>query len=125
MSYKILFYKYYILLKENNPSYLGIEDAVSSCIVGTLFYLKFIIVYLVVSKCIFEFVFFNETIFYFLFLFTLIYFYFVLVKINGKEIKRKYKSSKDLESFKWTIIALFYPIVVIAIFVITIMLILA
>lgn len=122
--YKALFYKYFIWLNRVFPSYLGIEGAASSSIIGTLFYLKFLIIYLLISNFLINLIYFNDTVFYLFYLFTLTYSYIFLVKKNWEEIEKNFKNSKYLDTFKWNAIGLIYPILVIFIFVITIMIVL-
>ena len=122
--YKALFYKYFIWLKRVFPSYLGIEDTASSIIIGTLFYLKILVIYLLINNFLINFIYFNDTVFYLLYLITLIYFYIFLVKKNWDEIEINFKNSEYLNTFKWTAIGIIYPILVIFIFVITIIIVL-
>jgi hypothetical protein len=106
---RLLYLRYYFLLKKWFPSYLGIEDTASACIVGTLLYVNILTIYMLVCKYVIEFYYFNEVIFYLAYLSIVLfyYYYFVLSHRKGSKI---YKLLKEkAQSNLYTLIAIVYP----------------
>jgi len=113
-----LFYGYYRFLKNNLPSYLGIEDTASSVIVATLFYIKIFIAYLFVAVFLIGHLLFDGDVFLVIYFLMLIGSYYTLVKKRKGKIIKKYKNKFDKNNFI-TLVILIYPVFIFMLLVVT------
>lgn len=117
--YVVLYYQYLSFLKRYLPSYLGIEDAVSSSIIATLFFLKFLIAYFLFSRYLIQYIYFNTDIFFLLYFSTIILFHFILTKKKIKSIKRNKLKNDNEMTYKINYISVLYPLIIISVFILT------
>lgn len=111
MIFKLIYLRYYFFLKKYFPSYLGIEDTASSCILSSVIYINIIVLYLVMCKYAIGFFYFNEVVFYFSFLFLAIFCYSYFVLSHREKAKSHALLKEKAQSITYTLLAVFYPIV--------------
>ncbi len=111
MILKLIYLRYYSFLRKYFPSYLGIEDTASSCIIASIIYINVIIIYLLLCKYLIGSFYFNEVVFYLSFLSILILCYFHFVRTHRRHTKLHEQLKKKAQSPIYSLLAVFYPIV--------------
>jgi membrane-associated HD superfamily phosphohydrolase len=114
---ELFYFKIYSFLKDNAPSSLGIESTVASIFVSLLFYLKFLILCVIVTSLTigFAYLFISAWLFLFSWIFFIWAFKFYLSKRHS-DIFRKYKNRNKSQNLSYFI----YTITVIIIFIVTV-----
>lgn len=119
---EVLFYQYYYFLKKYSPSYLGVEGGASSFVVGVLFYLKLLTIYILVGS-LFNILYLSEGLLLIAYFFVMAAFYVYLTR-NKQRIIKQYTNSRFVKKRNYILLAILYPLLITTIFLITLRLIL-
>jgi hypothetical protein len=111
MIFKLIYLRYYLFLRKYAPSYLGIEDTASSCLLAAIMYTNLLIVYLILSKYIIGSLYYSDAVFYLSFLCWILLCYLYFVPGHRRNTKLFRQLTEEAGRPVYTLSAVFYPII--------------